>query len=102
MEPSVNATFLVKAGIIVLAFFYLSLTASLIPLLLRLFRFIADKYYEYQQLDYGDTLTLLRDAGLSPEQALWFYEKFYSQATGFERFLIKLYITRSINSRKMQ
>ena len=91
---SVNPILLIKVGIIVLAIFYLSLTVTLFPSLLRLYTFIVAKILEYQGLDRGDVLTLLMDAGLSHDQSLWFYENFYANATCWERCLIKLYIKK--------
>ena len=87
MDPTIYASLLIMAGVIALAIFYISLAVSLFPQVLRLYR-------RYQALDRGDVLTLLRDAGLSPEQALWFYEKFYDKAKCWERCLIKLYIQK--------
>ena len=86
--------FLIMAGIIILAIFYLSLIVRLIPHLQRLYTFIVAKIREYQALDRGDTLTLLRDAGLSYEEALWFFEKFYAHAASWEQCLIKFYVKK--------
>jgi hypothetical protein len=91
---STNPILLIMAGIIVLAIFYLRLIVWLIPHLRRLYSYMVAMKREYQALDRGDTLTLLRDAGLSQEQSLWFYEKFYDNATCLERCLIKLYIEK--------
>jgi hypothetical protein len=95
MEHAPESPFLlIMAGIISLAIFYLSITASLFPQVLKLCRLIATKVHEYQALDRGDTLTLFRDAGLSHEQSLWFYDTFYVHAASWERCLIKLYIKK--------
>ena len=91
---SANPILLVMAGIIVLVIFYVSLIVWLIPHLRRLYCFVVARIREYQALDRGDVLTLFRDAGLSSEQALWFYEKFYDKAACWERCLIKLYIQK--------
>jgi len=94
MEPSVNPSLLLMAVLIVLAIFYLSVSASLFPHVFRLYRFIARKIHEYQALDRGDFLTLLIDAGLTHEQSQWFYDKFYAHGKCWERCLIKLYIKK--------
>ena len=82
------------AGIIVLAIFFLSVVASFLQYLLSLYRFFNTKVHEYQVLDRGDFLTLLIDAGMSHDQALWFYDTFYAKATCWERCLIKLLIKK--------
>ena len=91
---SVNPILLIMAGIIILTIFYMCLVVWLIPHLRRLYSFIADRIREYQSLDRVDILTLLIDAGLSHEQALWFYDKFYLNASSWERCLIKIFIKK--------
>ena len=91
--PSTEISLLVAVGIVLITF-YASLTLWLIPHLRRLYSFMVDMKREYQALDRGDTLTLLRDAGLSYEEALWFFEKFYAHAASWERCLIKLYVRK--------
>jgi hypothetical protein len=94
MEQTPESTLLLTVVGIILTTFYVSLTVSLFPYVLRLYTFIIAKIHEYQELDRGDVLTLLIDAGLSHEQALWFYDKFYDNAACWERCLIKLYIKK--------
>ena len=94
MKSSLDiAISLVMVGIVPAIFFF-NLITLLVQHLLRLQRFIAAKVNEYQGLDRGEILTLLIDAGLSYEQALWFYETFYTESTGWERCLIKLFIKK--------
>lgn len=95
MEHAPESPFLlIMAGIISLAIFYLSIAASLFPQVLKLCRLIVTKVHEYKALDRGDTLTLLRDAGLSHEQSLWFYDKFYANSSWWWRFWIKQLIKK--------
>jgi len=94
MDQPLASTSILIVALISLATFYVSISASLFPQVLRLYRYIATKVHEYQALDRGDTLTLLRDAGLSQEQSLWFYDAFYAHASGWERCLIKLYVRK--------
>jgi len=93
-QLSDSASVLIMAGIIVLAIFYLSMIASFIPHVLRLYKLVVAKIIEYQALDRGDLLTLLIDAGLNHNEALRFHDIFYATATRWERCLIKLYIKK--------
>jgi hypothetical protein len=92
-NPSAKLTLMIVVGLVLITF-YVSLTVWLIPYLRRSYSFLVAMKREYQALDRGDILTLLIDAGLSHEQALWFYEKFYDKAKCWERCLIKLYIQK--------
>jgi len=92
-HTSIRPTLLIAVGITLITF-YVCLTVWLIPHLRRLYSYIVVMMRKYQALDRGDILTLLIDAGLSHEQALWFYDKFYHKAKCWERCLIKLYIQK--------
>jgi len=91
--PSTEITLLIAVGIVLITF-YGSLTLWLMPYLRRSYKHIVTRIHEYQALDRVDILTLLVDAGLSYEQSLWFYKKFYDNASSWERCLIKLYIEK--------